>query len=68
MMPLPLGTVLRVEFWLDSEHVKISAMVRTCDPGVGNGIEFTGMPADTKERMQAFLEAIDPGMGVLKSQ
>ena len=68
MMPLPLGTVLRVEFWLDSEHVKISAMVRTCDPGVGNGIEFTGMPADTKERMQAFLEAIDPGLGVLKSQ
>lgn len=68
MMPLPLGTVLRVEFWLDSEHVKITAVVRTCDPGVGNGIEFTGMPTDTKERMQAFLEAIDPGMGLSKPQ
>jgi hypothetical protein len=64
MMPVPLGTALRVDFWLDSEHVKITAVVRTCDPGVGNGIEFTGMPADTKERMQTYLEAIDPQMGV----
>src|ERR1022692_3052197 len=64
MMPVPLGTALRVDFWLDSEHVKITAVVRTCDPGVGNGIEFTGMPADTKERMQTYLEAIDPQMGI----
>ena len=67
MMPLPLGTALKVEFWLDSDHVKISAIVRTCDPGVGNGIEFTGMPADTKARMQSYLEAIDPQMGVSKA-
>ena len=64
MLPLPLGTVLRVDFWLDSEHIKITAVVRTCDPGVGNGIEFTGMPAETKARMQSYLDAIDPQMGV----
>jgi len=64
MMPLPLGTVLRVDFWLDAEHIKITAVVRTCDPGVGNGIEFTGSPADTKKRMQEYLDAIDPQMGV----
>jgi hypothetical protein len=60
MMPLPLGTVLRVDFWLDSEHINITAVVRTCDPGVGNGIEFTGMPQVTKDRMQSYLDAIDP--------
>jgi hypothetical protein len=60
MLPFPQGTILRLDFWLDSEHVKISAIVRTCDPGVGNGIEFTGMPADAKTRMQAYLDAIDP--------
>ena len=49
---------------LDSEHVKVTAMVRTCDPGVGNGIEFTGMPASTKKRMQAYLDVIDPQMKV----
>ncbi|MGA7080544.1 MAG: PilZ domain-containing protein [Terriglobales bacterium] len=64
MQPLPLGTVLRVDFWLDSEHIKISAVVRTCDPGVGNGIEFTGMSNDAKKRMQDYLDAIDPQMGV----
>lgn len=60
MLPLPLGTVLRLDFWLDSEHINISAVVRTCDPGVGNGIEFTGMPAETKSRMQGYLDTIDP--------
>ena len=64
MLPLPVGTVLRVDFWLDAERVNITAVVRTCDPGVGNGIEFTGMPPDAKERMQAYLEAIDPQLGV----
>jgi hypothetical protein len=64
MLPLPLGTVLRVDFWLDSEHVNITAVVRTCDPGVGNGIEFTGMSPESKARMQAYLDAIDPQMGV----
>ncbi len=64
MLPLPIGTVLRIDFWLDSEHLNISAVVRTCDPGVGNGIEFTGMTPDGKARMQAYLDAIDPQMGV----
>jgi hypothetical protein len=60
MLPLPLGTVLRLDFWLDSEHINISAVVRTCDPGVGNGIEFTGMPPEAKDRMQSYLDTIDP--------
>ena|ERR1700691_1656618 len=64
MQPLSRGTVLRVDFWMDSEHIKISAIVRTCDPGVGNGIEFTGMPVESKARLQAYLDAIDPQMGV----
>jgi hypothetical protein len=64
IMPLPLGTVLRVEFFLDNERVTITAVVRTCDPGVGNGIEFTGMPPEGKAHLQAYLDSIDPQMGV----
>ncbi len=64
MQPLPVGTVLRVDFWLDAEHLNITAVVRTSDPGVGNGIEFSGMPEETKVRMQDYLNAIDPQMGV----
>jgi hypothetical protein len=66
IMPLPAGTILRVEFYMDTERVNITATVRTCDPGVGNGIEFTGLPPEGKQRMQAYLDAIDPEMGVSK--
>jgi hypothetical protein len=68
MLPLPIGTVLRIDFWLDSDHLNISAVVRTCDPGVGNGIEFTGMPPEAKARMQTYLDAVDPQMGVSSPQ
>jgi hypothetical protein len=33
---------------------------------VGNGIEFTGMPAETKKCMQVYLDAIDPEDGCSK--
>jgi hypothetical protein len=34
---------------------------------VGNGIEFTGMPVDGKQRMQAYLDSIDPPRGISTS-
>jgi hypothetical protein len=37
IMPLPIGTVLRVEFYLENQRMTITAVIRTCDPGVGNG-------------------------------
>ncbi len=61
-MPLAVSTVLRVDFWIDQEHITASATVRTRDPGVGMGIEFTGVPDETKIRFQAHLEKLDPGM------
>ena len=61
-MPLPLSTVLRVDIWIDQEHVTSSATVRTCDPGVGMGIEFTGLPEHTKNHFQAHLDSQDPGL------
>jgi PilZ domain len=64
ILPLPIGTVLRVDFYLQSEHITISAVVRTCDPGVGNGIEFTGLPPDGKTHLQTYLDGIDPQMGI----
>jgi len=62
VMPLPVSTVLRVDFWIDGEHITASATVRTRDPGVGMGIEFTGLPDDTKKRFQAHLDKLDQGL------
>jgi hypothetical protein len=64
VMPLPIGTVLRVDFWIDQEHISATATVRTRDPGVGMGIEFTGVIEDTKQRFQAHLDKLDPGIQV----
>jgi len=62
VMPLAVTTVLKVDFWIDQEHVSATATVRTRDPGVGMGIEFTGLPDDTKRRFQAHLDKVDPGI------
>jgi hypothetical protein len=62
VMPLAISTSLRVDFWIDQEHVSTTATIRTRDPGVGMGIEFTGMPQDTKDRFQAHLDKMDPGI------
>jgi hypothetical protein len=62
VMPLAAATSLRVEFWIDQEHVSASAVVRTRDPGVGMGIEFTGLTEDAKKRFQEHLEKLDPGI------
>jgi hypothetical protein len=62
VMPLAIATVLRVDFWIDQEHITASATVRTRDPGVGMGIEFTGLPEDTKKRFQAYLDTQNPSI------
>ena len=60
ILPLAVGTTLRAEFWIDEEKVSTSAVVRTSDPGVGNGVEFIGLTEDTKRRLQAHLDKADP--------
>ncbi len=61
VMPLTIATNLRVDLWIGDEHLSPSAIVRTRDPGVGMGIEFTGLPEETKKRFQAHLDKLDPG-------
>jgi PilZ domain len=60
ILPLPVGTTLKVDFWVDTEKTTTSAVVRTSDPGVGMGVEFIGLPPDAQQRLQKHLEKIDP--------
>jgi len=64
VMPLSIGTTLKVDFWIDQERVSTSAQIRTRDPGVGMGIEFTGMTEDAKKSFQAYLDRQDPGLAL----
>ena len=63
VMPLNMHTILRVDFWIDQERVSTSAVVRTRDPGVGMGIEFTSLTEDTKQRFQDFLDESNRPLG-----
>jgi hypothetical protein len=61
VMPLALATAIRVDLWIGEERITPSAVVRTRDPGVGMGIEFTGLTEELKKRFQAHLDKLDPG-------
>jgi PilZ domain-containing protein len=60
VMPLAIATALKVDLWIEEEHVSYNAIVRTKDPGVGMGIEFTGMAEESKKRLQAHLDKLEP--------
>ena len=65
VMPLAVATSLRVDLWMGEERLTPCAVVRTRDPGVGMGIEFTGLTEEQKKRFQAHLDQIDTGTGLL---
>lgn len=60
IMPIAVGTSLKVEFFLEDERITSTAIVRTCDPGVGMGIEFMSLTPDLQDRFQHLLEKLDP--------
>jgi hypothetical protein len=62
LVPLPLGTQVTIQFWMDSDKVQTSGLVRASDPGVGMGIEFTALDNYVQERLQQFLDKMDTAL------
>jgi hypothetical protein len=58
--PLAIGTTLELKLQVDGTLL-ILAKVVTCDPQVGNGIQFTKMLLEDIEELRAFLEAQKSG-------
>ncbi len=53
-LPLAIGSHLDIELWLERDRFATSAIVRTCDPGVGMGVEFIGLsPTELTQLQQA---------------
>jgi c-di-GMP-binding flagellar brake protein YcgR len=57
MVTMPVGTKLDVGLWLGDEKVVINAIVVTCYPQIGNGIQFLAMPPLERDRVRRFLES-----------
>lgn len=60
LSPFSVGTGLAAELWIGAERVTTRALVRTCDPRVGMGIEFVGLKPEDQKRFQDYLQAINP--------
>jgi hypothetical protein len=57
MATIPVGTKLGVSLWLGEEQMTVSAIVVTCHPQVGNGIQFLSMLPPDRDRVRSFLES-----------
>jgi PilZ domain len=56
--PWPVGTNLDMKLQLE-DTLLVMATVVTCDPMVGNGIEFTKMLPEDIDELRSFLEAAE---------
>src|SRR5262249_28620543 len=56
MLPMPVGTRLQITLRLGEERITVPAVIRTCDGGVGMGIEFTGLTTELQDRLQKHVE------------
>jgi PilZ domain len=68
MMQMPRGTELYVTLTLGDTQLVCNAIVRTADPGVGNGIEFLRMDEGAYHTLAEYFAELDrdssqPGTG-----
>lgn len=62
LLPAPVGSLLTATFWIESEKVTTTAVVRAADSGVGMGIEFIGLDNEHQDRLQYLLQKSAPGI------
>lgn len=59
MMPLAIGTVVKLMLWMNEEKLRADGIVRTCDPCMGMGIEFTSLDDNIQQQLQQCIEKMD---------
>ena len=63
LLPLAKDLIIDVRISIDGTEISSSACVRTCDQGVGNGIEFRDPTPAFCQTLQARLEEIQRAEG-----
>lgn len=56
-LTLSIGTPLNIVLWLGHEKLVVEGTIVTHHPQFGNGIEFSGLPPNSQQRLQSFLES-----------
>jgi len=58
LFPLPVGTVVDVSIRTGDTEVQTKGVVKTSDPALGNGIEFTEMTPSQTLQLQHYLKTL----------
>ena len=58
LFPLAAGTVVEIRIGMDGRDIKARGTIKTVDPTLGTGIEFTEMDPYCQHELQLYLEAI----------
>jgi len=68
LVPLAVDTDVNITFWIDSEKFLTKGRVRTSDPAVGMGIEFTALEDQIQKRLQEYLNNMDQAFAKAATQ
>ena len=55
MFTLAVGTQLAMTLWLGGAPMKVSCVVATCCPQVGNGMEFVDVSEEDRQKLAKFM-------------
>ncbi len=56
----PVSTELEIAFWIGETKIFARGVVVSNHPSFGNGIKFTNVAAEGRDRLRQFLEALKP--------
>lgn len=56
---MSVGTKIELKLWVGDVGVKTQAIVRTSDPGVGNGMEFLGLDSAGEQVLGEYLAKVE---------
>jgi len=58
MFPLPKGMAIDFRCWVSGTPIACKAVIRTMDPGVGNGIEFVDLDELSRVTLSNYLDTV----------
>jgi hypothetical protein len=59
-------TDLEITLWIGDTKISAAGVVVSSHPSFGNGIKFTNLPDESKERLQQYLESMNR-LGIARS-
>jgi c-di-GMP-binding flagellar brake protein YcgR len=67
MFTQEISTQMEITLWIGDTKISARGVVVSSHPSFGNGIKFTYVAAESKERLSQYLESLKPFSGLARS-